>query len=92
MAAGRARRRSLREVRDALVEGYRSAYERHAPLDHDRLRYWEAFHALSWSARMAASDGMPAADPWDPTAAISFRESYRKDLTRRFAGLTRGTR
>jgi hypothetical protein len=92
LAAGRARRQALRTVRDALVEGYRSAYERHAPLDHDRLRYWEAFHALSWSARMAAADGTPASDPWNPAAAISFRESYRKDLTRHFVELTRGGR
>ena len=89
LAAGRARRRALRAVRDALIEGYRSAYESCSPLDPDRMRYWEAFHALAWSARMAADDGAPAADPWDPTAVISFRESYRKDLTRRFVGLTR---
>jgi hypothetical protein len=55
------------------------------------MRYWEAFHALALSARMAADDGASVSDPWDPTAVISFRESYRKDLTRRFVGLTRGT-
>jgi hypothetical protein len=91
LAAGRARRRALRQVRDALIASYRSAYESRAPLDPDRMRYWEAFHALAWSARMAADDGAPAPDPWDPTAVISFRESYRKDLTRRFVGLTRDT-
>jgi hypothetical protein len=89
LAAGRARRRALRGVRDALIESYRAAYESRAPLDPDRMRYWEAFHALAWSARMAADDGATVADPWDPTAVISFRESYRKDLTRRFVGLTR---
>lgn len=91
-AVGRARRQALRAVRDALIAGYRAAYERCAPLDEARLRYWEAFHALSWSARMAAGDGMPASDPWDPSGDVTFRDSYRKDLTRRFVGLTRGGR
>ncbi|HEY8523611.1 MAG TPA: phosphotransferase [Acidimicrobiales bacterium] len=90
LAAGRARRRALRTVRDALIDGYRSAYEHRAPLDESRLRFWEAFHALSWSARMAAGDGTSTTDPWDPIGAVTFRDSYRKDLTRRFVGLTRG--
>jgi hypothetical protein len=92
LAAGRVRRRELRAVRDALIESYRSAYESRAPLDADRMRYWEAFHALALSARMAADDGASVSDPWDQTAVVSFRESYRKDLTRRFVGLTRDIR
>lgn len=92
LAPGRARRQALRGVRDALIEGYRAAYERHARLDDDRLRYWEAFHALALSVRMATAVGAPVPDPWDPASVITFRDSYRKDLTRRFVSLTRRTR
>ena len=89
MATGRGRRRALTGLRDALIDRYRSGYEALAPLDDERLRFWGAFHALSWAARMAAADGAPA-DPWDPTRLVTFRDSYRKDLTRRFTRLARG--
>lgn len=89
MAAGRGQRRTLTGMRDTLIERYRAGYARCAPLDEERLRFWGAFHALAWAARMAAADGAPA-DPWEPTRLVSFRDSYRMDLTRRFTRLARG--
>jgi aminoglycoside phosphotransferase len=86
LAPGRGQRKMLKTVREMLIEGYRAAYERRAPLDGERLRYWGAFHALAWQARLAA----PAPDhpdPWDPAALVTFPDAYRRDLARRVARL-----
>jgi Ser/Thr protein kinase RdoA (MazF antagonist) len=94
LAEGIGQRKMLKTVRDMITDGYRSAYESSpgsGPLDDRRLRYWGAFHALAWSVRLAAAEaaGGPA-DPWDPVALVQHVGSYRKDLGRRFARLTRG--
>jgi aminoglycoside phosphotransferase (APT) family kinase protein len=93
LAEGMGQRKMLKTVRDVIIDGYRAAYEGAdgaVPLDHDRLAYWGAFHALRWSVRLAAADrrGGPA-DPWDPVSLVQHVGSYRKDLARRIARLTR---
>jgi hypothetical protein len=93
LAEGIGQRKMLKTVRDMITDGYRAAYEAspgRGPLDEGRLRYWGAFHALTWSARLSAADaaGGPAS-PWDPVALVQHTASYRKDLARRFARLTR---
>lgn len=94
LAEGIGQRKMLKTVRDMITEGYRAAYEAapgSRPLDDLRLRYWGAFHALSWSVRLAAPSaaGGPV-DLWDPVALVQHVDSYRKDLARRFSRLTRG--
>jgi aminoglycoside phosphotransferase (APT) family kinase protein len=94
LAAGIAQRKVLKGVREMITDGYRAAYESTppaGPLDDDRLRYWGAYHALGWAARLAAAEarGRPA-DPWDPVVLVHHPASYRKDLARRLARLTRG--
>ncbi|MBN2623637.1 MAG: phosphotransferase [Acidimicrobiales bacterium] len=94
LAEGIGQRKMLKTLRDAITDGYRAAYEAvpgRRPLHDERLRYWGAFHALTWSVRLAAADaaGGPA-DPWDPVALVRHVASYRKDLGRRFARLARG--
>jgi aminoglycoside phosphotransferase (APT) family kinase protein len=87
LAPGRGQRKMLKTVREMLIEGYRAAYERHAPLDGERLRHWGAFHALAWQARLVDPPaGRP--DPWDPAALVTFPDAYRRDLARRAARLT----
>jgi aminoglycoside phosphotransferase (APT) family kinase protein len=87
LAPGRGQRKMLKTVREMLIEGYRASYERHAPLDGERLRYWGAFHALVWQARLAAPPPDDP-DPWDPAALVTFPDAYRRDLGRRVARLT----
>lgn len=94
LAEGMGQRKMLKTVRDMITDGYRAAYEGAAgsgPLDEDRLRFWGAFHALRWSVALALAErrGGPA-DPWDPVGLVQHGASYRKDLARRFARLTRG--
>ncbi|HKE75651.1 MAG TPA: aminoglycoside phosphotransferase family protein [Acidimicrobiales bacterium] len=89
LADGIAQRKMLKTVREMIVDGYRAAYEAAAgPLDPDRLRYWGAYHALGWAARLAAAerDGPPA-DPWDPMHLVHHAAAYRKDLARRLGRL-----
>jgi Phosphotransferase enzyme family len=93
LAEGLGQRKMLKTVRDMITDGYRAAYEGAAgsgPVDEDRLRYWGAFHALRWSLALAVADrrGAPA-DAWDPVGLVRHGASYRKDLVRRFARLTR---
>ena len=93
LAEGMGQRKMLKTVRDMITDGYLAAYratEGSAPLDEDRLRYWGAFHALRWSVALAAAEraGGPA-DVWDPVGLVQHQASYRKDLARRFARLTR---
>jgi Phosphotransferase enzyme family len=93
LAEGMGQRKMLKTVRDMITDGYRAAYEGaggSGPLDEDRLRYWGAFHALRWSVALAAADrrGGPV-DAWDPVGLVQHGASYRKDLGRRFARLTR---
>jgi hypothetical protein len=87
LAPGRGQRKMLKTVREMLIEGYRAAYERHAHLDGERLRYWGAFHALAWQARLATPPP-DRPDPWDPAALVTFPDAYRRDLARRVARLT----
>jgi aminoglycoside phosphotransferase (APT) family kinase protein len=94
LAEGIAQRKVLKGVREMLIDGYRASYEATppaGPLDDGRLRYWGAYHALAWAARLAAAEarGGPA-DPWDPVVLVHHPASYRKDLARRLARLTRG--
>lgn len=93
LAEGIGQRKMLKTVRDMITDGYRAAYEAspgRGPLDEGRLRYWGAFHALTWSARLAAAEAADGpASPWDPVALVQHTASYRKDLARRFARLTR---
>ena len=93
LAEGMGQRKMLKTVRDMITDGYLAAYratDGSAPLDEDRLRYWGAFHALRWSVALAAAEraGGPA-DVWDPVGLVQHQASYRKDLARRFARLTR---
>lgn len=90
LADGIAQRKMLKTVREMIVDGYQAAYEAAAgPLDPDRLRYWGAYHALAWAARLAAAerDGPPA-DAWDPMHLVHHAAAYRKDLGRRLGRLT----
>ena len=94
LAEGIAQRKVLKGVREMITDGYRASYEATppaGPLDDGRLRYWGAYHALAWAARLAAAEarGGPA-DPWDPVVLVHHPASYRKDLARRLARLTRG--
>ena len=93
LAEGMGQRKMLKTVRDMITDGYRAAYEGTegaAPLDEDRLRYWGAFHALRWSVALAAAERADGPlDPGDPVGLVHHRASYRKDLARRFARLTR---
>jgi len=93
LAEGMGQRKMLKTVRDMITDGYRAAYEGaggSGPLDEDRLWYWGAFHTLRWSVALAAADrrGGPV-DAWDPVGLVQHRASYRKDLGRRFARLSR---
>ncbi len=93
LAEGMGQRKMLKTVRDMIIDGYLAAYEATdgaRALDQDRLRYWGAFHALRWSAALAAAErvGGPA-DVWDPVGLVQHPASYRKDLARRFTRLTR---
>ncbi len=94
LAEGIAQRKVLKGVREMITDGYRASYEAApaaGPLDDERLRYWGAYHALAWASRLAAAEarGGPA-DPWDPVVLVHHPASYRKDLARRLARLTRG--
>lgn len=45
IASSRVERTVLRAIKPWLVRRYRRAYERHLPVEDDRLRYWMALHA-----------------------------------------------
>lgn len=94
LAEGIGQRKMLKTVRDMITDGYRAAYEEatgSGPVPDESLRYWGAYHALAWSVRLAAAEvaGGPA-DVWDPVGLVQHVASYRRDLARRFARLTRG--
>jgi aminoglycoside phosphotransferase (APT) family kinase protein len=58
IAASRVERVVLRAAKPWLVRTYRRAYERHLPVDDDRLRYWMALHAAdSWAEAASVLDG-----------------------------------
>lgn len=61
-AASRSERTAVKMIRPALANGYRKDYAAAAGLDQERLRYWQAFHAVRGMARLAgayAGEGSP---------------------------------
>lgn len=86
MAANRSERRSLRLVREWLRSTYCERYLEIRPLDADRLRYWEAFHAVRLAAAMTLRG--------EARPGSGFGAQYRRStpalghaLFRRFASL-----
>jgi hypothetical protein len=65
-AKTRADRTMMKMVRNVVTNGYRVGYSEAAPLDLDRLRFWQAFHALHALARLEGAydaSGSPFAAP-----------------------------
>jgi len=49
---GRAGRAVVKALRSPLINDYIRGYPGYDDLDRDRLRFWRAFHALRWMARL----------------------------------------
>ncbi|MBO0729315.1 MAG: hypothetical protein J2P57_08660 [Acidimicrobiaceae bacterium] len=63
-APSRPARTAMRMVRNVLSNDYKTGYAAVAPVDTERLTYWQAFHALRGLARLAGAydgDGSPFA-------------------------------
>jgi hypothetical protein len=63
-APNRSERTAIKMIRNTLSNTYKLAYEEAVPLDGDRLRFWQAFHAVRGMARVAAAydtEGSPFA-------------------------------
>lgn len=63
-APNRSERTAIKMIRNTLSNTYKLAYEEAAPLDGERLRFWQAFHAVRGMARVAGAydtDGSPFA-------------------------------
>lgn len=60
-AATRSERRGMLMIRDGLANLYRTAYKSVAPVNADRLKYWQAYHAAIGFAEDRANPGhLPA--------------------------------
>ena len=87
-APNRSERTAIKMIRNTLLNTYKQGYAACATVDLDRLRYWQAFHALRGQARLAGAydaDGSPFAAP-DRGAVPTELEP---ELTRLFRQLTR---
>lgn len=63
IASSRVERVVLRAAKPWVVKRYRLAYERHLPVEEERLHYWMAFHAAeSWWEAATLLDGTFARD------------------------------
>jgi aminoglycoside phosphotransferase (APT) family kinase protein len=63
IASSRVERLALRAAKSWLVRRYRRAYERHLPVEDDRLRYWMALHAADgWAEATQLLSGTFARD------------------------------
>lgn len=73
-APNRSERTAIKMIRNTLSNTYKLAYEEASPLDGDRLRFWQAFHAVRGMARVAGAydtDGSPfAAGDRGPLPAV----------------------
>lgn len=54
-APNRSERTAIKMIRNTLSNSYKLAYEEAALLDGDRLRFWQAFHAVRGMARVAGA-------------------------------------
>jgi hypothetical protein len=65
-AKSRHERTAMKMIRNTVSNRYRLEYSTVAPLDFERLRFWQAFHALLGVARLAGAyddEGSPFAAP-----------------------------
>jgi aminoglycoside phosphotransferase (APT) family kinase protein len=72
----RSERRGMIMIRDGLANLFRTGYEAARPVDAERVRYWQAFHAARGAARALADPG-------------SMPDEVGPNLRKRFAKLTR---
>jgi aminoglycoside phosphotransferase (APT) family kinase protein len=87
-APNRSERTAIKMIRNTLLNTYKQGYAACATVDLDRLRYWQAFHALRGRARLTGAydaDGSPFAAP-DRGAVPTELEP---ELARLFRQLTR---
>jgi aminoglycoside phosphotransferase (APT) family kinase protein len=87
-APNRSERTAIKMIRNTLLNTYKQGYSACASVDLDRLRWWQAFHALRGQARLTGAydaDGSPFAAP-DRGAVPTDLEP---ELARLFRQLTR---
>lgn len=87
-APNRSERTAIKMIRNTLLNTYKQGYTACRPIDPDRLRFWQAFHALRGMARLSGAydaDGSPFAAP-DRGAAPTELEP---ELARHVRQLTR---
>jgi hypothetical protein len=87
-APNRSERTAIKMIRNTLLNTYKQGYAASATVDLDRLRYWQAFHALRGRARLTGAydaEGSPFAAP-DRGAVPTELEP---ELARLFRQLTR---
>jgi hypothetical protein len=70
--ANAVQRRMYRMARDPLASGYLNGYEAAAarPLDHDRLRWWQAVQLCSLAAGIARCTVHGSDGPWDAAGSV----------------------
>lgn len=87
-APNRSERTAIKMIRTTLLNTYKQGYTAERPIDPDRLRFWQAFHALRGLARMTGAydhDGSPFA----PQDRGELPDDLEPELARHVRQLTR---
>jgi hypothetical protein len=83
-AKTRPHRTAMKMIRNTISNRYRVEYSSVAPLDLERLRFWQAFHALLGMARLGGAyddDGSPFAAPHRAPLAAAMGPELDRLLT-----------
>lgn len=96
-APNRSERTAIKMIRNTLLNTYKQGYTACRPIDPDRVRFWQVFHALRGMARLAGAydaDGSPFAAPDRgpaPTELEPELARHVRQLTRLRPGRSGGT-
>ena len=87
-AKNRSERTAIKMIRNTLLNTYKVGYQARHELDPDRLRFWQAFHALRGLARLGGAYD-PVGSPFAPQDRGPLPDQLEAELERHFTQLTR---